>query len=190
MLNGTQITNNRLVLEVGADGNPSPVLLEGSPTTEITSSETGPFNNMGVPGAKSFHLVAPGYGNIAGIPTGAANPYYARFATSASSTVIADAATLDPTFFSLWIGNNDILSFATSGGMGVDQTGNFDPSTYGPNDITDPNVFAGAYAAQVDALTANGAGGVLINLPDVTSIPFFTTVPFAPLDPTLSLIHI
>ncbi|MEM7087390.1 MAG: G-D-S-L family lipolytic protein [Bacteroidota bacterium] len=184
LLNGVQIANNRLVLEVDEDGNPGPVLLEGTPTTEITSSATGPFNNMGVPGAKSFHLVAPGYGNAAGIPTGASNPYYARFATSANATVIGDAVSLDPTFFSLWIGNNDILSFATSGGVGVDQTGNFDPSTYGPNDITDPNVFAGAYASQVDALTAGGAGGVLINLPDVTSIPFFTTVPFAPLDPT------
>ena len=184
LLNGTQITNNRFVLAVGSDGSPGPVLLEGTPTTEITSSATGPFNNMGVPGAKSFHLVAPGYGNVAGIPTGAANPYYARFATGASSTVIGDAVALNPTFFSLWIGNNDILSFATSGGIGVDQTGNFDPSTYGPNDITDPNVFAGAYSAQVDALTAGGASGVLINLPSVTSIPFFTTVPFAPLDPT------
>ncbi|MEL6810083.1 MAG: G-D-S-L family lipolytic protein [Bacteroidota bacterium] len=184
LLNGTQITDNRFVLSVDANGNPGPALLEGTPTTEITSSATGPFNNMGVPGAKSFHLVAPGYGNVAGVPTGAANPYYARFATGPNATVIADAASLNPTFFSLWIGNNDILSFATSGGAGVDQTGNFDPSTYGPNDITDPNVFASAYSAQIDALTAGGAGGVVFNLPDVTSIPFFTTVPFAALDPT------
>jgi len=184
LLSGTQITENRFVLAVDSDGNPGPIRLEGSPTTEITTSAMGPFNNMGVPGAKSFHLVAPGYGNIAGVATGDANPFYARFATGASATVIGDATALNPTFFSLWIGNNDILSFATSGGIGVDQTGNFDSSTYGPNDITDPNVFAGAYAAQVDALTAGGAGGVVLNLASVTSIPFFTTVPFAPLDPT------
>lgn len=184
LLNGVPITPNRFVLAVDSDGNPGPVRLDGTPTTDITSSATGPFNNMGVPGAKSFHLVAPGYGNVAGVPTGQANPYFARFATSANTTVLADAVALNPTFFSLWIGNNDILSFATSGGVGVDQTGNFDPSTYGPTDITDPNVFAGAYSAQVDALTANGAGGVLFNIPNVTSIPYFTTVPFAPLDPT------
>ena len=97
--------------------------------------------------------------------------------------MLADAVSLSPTFFSLWIGNNDILSFATSGGSGVDQLGNLDPSTYGPNDITDPNVFASVYSAQVAALTSGGAKGVLINIADVTSIPYFTTVPFAPLSP-------
>ena len=49
--------------------------------------------------------------------------------------------------------------------------------TYGGIDITDPNVFAAAYSAQVDALVAGGAKGVLLNIPDVTSIPYFTTVP-------------
>ncbi len=177
LLGGQQITENRFVLAVGPDGNPGPVRLEGAPTTEITNKLNGPFNNMGVPGAKSFHLVAPGYGNVAGVPTGASNPYFVRFATSENTTVISDAASKDPSFFSLWIGNNDILSYATSGGSGVDQTGNMDPSTYGGNDITDPNVFASVYSAQVDALTANGAKGVLVNIPEVTSIPYFTTVP-------------
>ena len=177
LLGGNQITENRFVLAVGPSGNPSPVRLVGSPTTEITNHLTGPYNNMGVPGAKSFHLVAPGYGNVAGVPAGAANPYFVRFASSESATVIGDAAAQNPTFFSLWIGNNDILSYATSGGAGLDQTGNFDPSTYGGNDITDPNVFASVYSSQVDALTAGGAKGVLINIPEVTSIPYFTTVP-------------
>lgn len=177
LLGGNQITENRFVLAVGPDGNPGPVRLEGTPTTEITNKLSGPFNNMGVPGAKSFHLVAPGYGNVAGVPTGAANPYFARFASSEGATVISDASTQNVTFFSLWIGNNDILSYATSGGSGIDQTGNMDPSTYGGNDITDPNVFASVYSAQVDAMTATGAKGVLINIPEVTSIPYFTTVP-------------
>ncbi|QNJ97866.1 SGNH/GDSL hydrolase family protein [Constantimarinum furrinae] len=178
LLNGTQIANNRFVLAADATGTPlGPVILDGTPTTEVTTSATGPFNNMGVPGAKSYHLVAPGYGNVSGVATGQANPYYARFATSGNATVIADATSLNPTFFSLWIGNNDILGYATTGGSGVDQTGNLDPSTYASNDITDPNVFAAAYSAQVDALTAGGAQGVLINIPDVTSIPYFTTVP-------------
>lgn len=184
LLNGSQITENRLVLKSKSDGStPSPKRLEGTPTTEITNKLSGSFNNMGVPGAKSFHLVAPGYGNVAGVPMGAANPYFARFASSESATVIGDAAAQNATFFSLWIGNNDILGFATSGGSGVDQTGNLDPSTYGSNDITDPNVFASVYSQMVDALTANGAKGVLVNIPEVTSIPYFTTVPYAPLSP-------
>ncbi|GER60985.1 SGNH/GDSL hydrolase family protein [Patiriisocius marinus] len=176
-LNGTEVAGNRLVLSNDENGNPFPTTLEGVGTTEITTSATGPFNNMGVPGAKSFHLVAPGYGDAGGVLSGTANPYYARFATSSSATVISDAVSLNPTFFSLWIGNNDILSYATSGGSGVDQTGNLDPSTYGSNDITDPNVFAAAYSAQVDALTSGGAKGALVNIPNITSIPYFTTVP-------------
>ncbi|MDC1327656.1 G-D-S-L family lipolytic protein [Ulvibacter sp.] len=177
LLGGVQITSNRFVLGVDANGNPGPVRLEGTPTTDVLTSAPGPYNNMGVVGAKSFHLSAPGYGNAAGILSGAANPYYARIATSASSTVLEDALSLDATFFSLWIGNNDVLSYATSGGSGVDQTGNLDLSTYGSNDITDPNVFGAVYSAQVAALVAGGAKGVLINIPDVSSIPYFTTVP-------------
>ena len=174
---GVQILGNRLVLSADENGNPFPTPLDGTPMTDVTTSATGPFNNMGVPGAKSYHLVTPGYGSVAGVANGTANPWYARFATSESTTVLADAASLNPTFFSLWIGNNDILGYATSGGSGLDQTGNLDPSTYGGNDITDPNVFAAAYSAQVDALVAGGAKGVLLNIPDVTSIPYFTTVP-------------
>ncbi|MDN3725220.1 G-D-S-L family lipolytic protein [Aequorivita sp. SDUM287046] len=177
LLNGNQIAENRFILAVDANGNPGPVRLEGNPTTDITNHLPSTYNNMGVPGAKSFHLLAPGYGNLAGVPIGAANPYFARFASSESATVIGDAVAQNPTFFSLWIGNNDILGYATSGGSGIDQTGNFDPSTYGSNDITDPNVFAMVYSQQVDALTQNGAKGVLINIPEVTSIPYFTTVP-------------
>ena len=184
LLGGTPVAENRFVLSTDANGNPFPARLEGNPTTDVTTSAAGPYNNMGVPGAKSFHLVAPGYGDASGILAGTANPYFARMATSAGTTVAGDAAAMSPTFFSLWIGNNDILSFATSGGVGVDQAGNLDPSTYGPNDITDPNVFGASYTAVLDALMAGGAEGIVINLPDVTSIPFFTTVPYAPLDPT------
>ena len=125
-LGGQPILGNRLILSF-ATGSPSPVPVAGQGATEIGNTLTGPFNNMGVPGAKSYHLVAPGYGNVAGVATGAANPYYARFASSGSATVIGDAAVQNPSFFSLWIGNNDILGFATSGGAGVDQTGNLDP---------------------------------------------------------------
>jgi hypothetical protein len=137
-----------------------------------------------VPGAKSFHLVAPGYGNVAGVAAGLANPYFARFASSASATVIGDAVAQGPTFFTLWVGSNDVLGYALAGGDGTDQTGNLDPSTYGGSDITDPNVFGSVYNGLLQALTANGAKGAVANIPDVTKLPFFTTVPFAPLDPT------
>ncbi|MDH7445326.1 G-D-S-L family lipolytic protein [Aquimarina sp. 2201CG14-23] len=186
LLGGTQILNNRFVLAFDAEGNPGPAIYTGAaPTTEISNVLSGSFNNTGVPGAKSYHLAAPGYGNVAGVTAGLANPYFVRFASSPDATVLGDAIAQNPTFFSLWIGNNDILSYATSGGVGVDHnvTGEMNPANYGGNDITNNTTFAGVYSQLVDALTANGAKGVLVNLPNVTSIPFFTTVPFAPLSP-------
>jgi hypothetical protein len=172
LLSGFQIQSKRVYFN-----GSGPVPVPGTSTTDITNILTGPFNNMGVPGAKSYHLLAPNYGNIAGVSSGQANPYFARFASSPSTTILADATAQNPTFFSLWIGNNDVLSYATSGGVGVNQLGNPNPATYGGNDITDPNAFAFVYSTLVDGLTANGAKGVVANLPYVTSIPFFTTVP-------------
>lgn len=169
----------KLMLSV-VNGALSPVpTAAGAALDNITSG--GPYQNMGVPGAKSFHLGAPGYGNAAGLATGQANPYFVRFASSSSTSVIADAAAQAPTFFSLWIGNNDVLSYATSGGIGVDQKGNVNPTTYGSNDISDPGVVASVINSYVTALTANGAKGVLANIPNVTSIPFFTRVPAKPI---------
>ncbi|PZU91666.1 MAG: G-D-S-L family lipolytic protein [Chryseobacterium sp.] len=144
----------------------------------------GPYQNMGVPGAKSFHLVAPGYGSAANLSVGAANPYFVRFATSASTSVLADAMAQRPTFFSLWIGANDVLSYATSGGLGVDQKGNTNPATYGSNDISDPNVVAASIKGVLDGLKSVGATkGVIANIPYVSSVPYFTTVPYNPLTP-------
>lgn len=178
-LGGQPITGNRLILSF-TSGSPAPVPVEGMGSTEVSNIQAGPFNNLGIPGAKSFHLAASGYGSLDSLAVNAANPYFVRIASSPETTIIADAVAQSPTFFSLWIGNNDILSFATSGGAGVDQTGNLDPSTYGGNDITDPSVFASVYNGYLQALTATGAQGVVANIPNVTDIPFFTTVPHNP----------
>ena len=172
---GFQIQNQRLYF----DGK-GPALIDGKPTTETTNILSGPFNNMGVPGAKSFHLLAKGYGNVAGVPTGQANPYFARMASNPNASVMEDVMAQSPTFFSLWIGNNDVLGYALSGGSGVNQAGNFDPSTYGGSDITDPNVFAQVYGGLVGTLTSGGAKGIVANIPYVTTIPHFTTVPYNP----------
>lgn len=118
----------------------------------------GPFNNLGVPGAKSFHLLAPGYGSSAG------NPFFARFASSPTATVLEDALTQGPTFFSLWIGNNDALSYGIAGGEA--------------DSITNPLAFEGYVGTLVRELTANGAKGVIGDIPDLTLIPFFNTVPY------------
>lgn len=183
LLGGNPIANPRLYFDLSTK---SPTPVSGSPTTEVSNILSGPFNNMGVPGARTYHLLAPGYGDIANLAVGAANPYFVRMATAPNTTVMADAMAMNPTFFSLWIGNNDVLGFASSGGAGVDHnaTNNLDPSTYGSSDITNSNVFAQVYNGLVQTMMSNGAKGILTNIPDVTSTPYFNTVPYAPLDPT------
>ncbi|AEM70958.1 hypothetical protein Murru_1919 [Allomuricauda ruestringensis DSM 13258] len=179
-LGGNPIAGNRLILSFLGE-SPSPTPVEGQGTTDVAVKLPGTYNNMGVPGSKSYELLAPGYGSVTGVAMGTANPYFARFSSSESATVIGDAAAQGTTFFTLWTGSNDILLYATGGGTGVDQTGNLDPSTYSRNDITDPNVFAGSLDAMLQAMTANGADGAIANLPNVTDIPYFTTVPHNPI---------
>lgn len=165
--------NGKLTLQV-VNGSLTPV--PSAPAAALDNvASGGAYQNLAVPGAKSFHLGINGYASL--------NPYYARFATSTTSSPVADALAQSPTFFSLWIGNNDVLSFATSGGMGTNQTGNANPASYGPNDITDPGVLSASINGYVNALTAGGAKGVIANIPNITSIPFFTRVPYNPLTP-------
>ncbi len=150
---------NRLVL-AEAGGSLMPVPAPGNPdpdNSENIFDTEGPFHNLGVPGAKVQHLLFQGYGTL--------NPYFGRFAANpATSSVLSDAMALQPTFFSLWAGNNDILGFATSGGKG--------------EGITPVGEFASFYQMLTSQLTQAGAKGVVANIPDITSIPFFTTVPF------------
>ncbi len=195
-LGGIQgLTGTRLVIDA-SQGRPENIV--GTPTITLTPQARA-YNNMGVPGAKSFHLLAPGYGNVAGVMLGQANPYFVRHATTPTATVLGDAMTKNPTFFTNWIGANDVLAYATSGGTMPDNpltttvdesqmaandhntTGNVNPATYGPNDITNSNAYASVYSNIINTLTNGGAKGVVCTIPSVTSIPYFTTVPYAPL---------
>ncbi|HXC06607.1 MAG TPA: hypothetical protein VNZ86_17745 [Bacteroidia bacterium] len=120
----------------------------------------GPFNNMGVPGAKSFHILFPGYGN-----TSSGNPFFSRMASNpASASIMSDALALTPTFFSVFIGNNDVLAYAMNGGAS--------------DSITSQAVFASSISNIVSALSANGAKGVIGNIPDIINLPYFTTIPW------------
>ncbi|MFS4415897.1 SGNH/GDSL hydrolase family protein [Maribacter sp. 2307ULW6-5] len=177
-LNGTRIQDPRLVFGGAGPVGLETVIGEVTVGTDIVlNNPTGPFNNMGVPGAKSFHLLAPGYGNVGNVALGLANPFFVRMTGSTpDASVIELALAQQPSFFSLWIGNNDVLGYATTGGDGT-------------NPITPvsgaPGVgFDGTYGALVALLTEGGRQGVVANIPDVTSIPHFTTVPHNPLDPT------
>lgn len=180
-LNGNPLEGfgNRLILSFASDP-PTPIPVEGQGMTEVSDILTGPFNNMGVPGAKSFHLSVSGYGNVGGVALGLANPYFTRFASSSTASILGDAVAQEPTFFSLWIGINDVLNYVVAGGDGIDQGGNLDAATYGSSDISDPNVVAVSITSILEAMDGIEAGGVIANIPDLTTIPYLTTVPHNP----------
>jgi hypothetical protein len=118
----------------------------------------GPYNNIGLPGTKSIYMGVPGLASL--------HPYYARFASSPTATIISEIAPVNATFFTLWLGSYDILGYAIGGGN--------DPA----NPITPVAQFAGSTQATIAALTANGAKGAVANIPDVTDAAFFHTIPY------------
>jgi lysophospholipase L1-like esterase len=158
---GTQVVSQRLYLETS---NNTPTLVPGVSANTLTERLTGTFNNMGIPGAKSFHLLFNGYAPL--------NPYFKRMASSTTATVLGDALSQNPTFFSLWIGGNDELGYATNGGVPTSQ------DAVNGNDLTPTATFTSAYNTLASQLAANGRKGVVANLPYVTALPYFTTVPY------------
>ena len=70
-----------------------------------------------------------------------------------------------PTFVTIWIGNNDVLGAATSSPNAGDST-----------KITSVTNFQARYTAMLDAVDAAGPrGGVLMGVANVTAIPYFST---------------
>lgn len=169
------------VLSIGPDckGNVGLAPVEAGAATlfdasffgKVTPTVQGPYNNLGVPGAKSFHLLAPGYGNPAGLQTqpATANPFFVRFASSPNTSILADAMAQKLTFFTLWIGNNDVLGYALAGGT---------PEQGSSEYPTNKDSFTAYIATIVNQLTSGGAMGAVGNIPDVTKIPYFTTIPY------------
>ncbi|RZK90269.1 MAG: hypothetical protein EOO62_35315, partial [Hymenobacter sp.] len=106
-----------------------------------------------------------GYNNPLGF-----NPFFERLLPAATPTatylqyVQERVATLKPTFFTNWLGNNDVLGYATSGGA--------DPAS----PLSTVADFTTKYQAVLNALTTGGAKGALATIPNVTNVPFFTTV--------------
>ncbi len=126
-----------------------------------------PVHNLGVPGAKLVHLLANGYGNPALVPQGLASPYFARFAATPEISVLEQAISMTPTFFSVWIGSNDVLGYAVAGGDGDAITPSADFETY--------------YQVLLQSLVATGAKGVVANIPDIETAAFFNTIPYNPI---------
>jgi len=130
--------------------------------TPKNASLNRPYNNLAVPGAFLYDVAnatssTTCYSNVFG---GQPNPLFDLILRGQGS-MLTQAKALNPTLITLWIGNNDILGHATSGA-----TVPYTPSAN----------FAALYNALATELANTGAKVVVANIPDVTAIPFFTTV--------------
>jgi hypothetical protein len=153
----------RLYLKGLANPTPTPTT-PGDPITPYTGNKAT-LNNFGVPGVTLGGALSTAL---------TANQYYNRFASDpGNSTLIGDAANAlanNGTFFTFWLGNNDVLGYATAGASaGGTLTSNSDFETR----------FNLALNAMLAANT--NAKGAVANIPNVTSIPFFTTIKYNPI---------
>lgn len=125
---------------------------------------TGTNQNLGVPGIRIADVLRVGYGSKEG------NPYFERFLDdqAAATTYLQYISTnlAGATFFSCWLGNNDALGYATSGGVGAEN------ETRG---LTSVSLFTTNFTAVMSKLTENNRKGVVIGIPNVVQTPFFTT---------------
>lgn len=133
---------------------------------KLFTKYVGEINNYGVPGIKLAHINIPQYGNL--------NNYYERLLPTDypnnNNTTYLNFVTAKPfTFFSMWLGNNDILGYASTGGA--------DPT----DQPTPKAAFASLYAAAADVMTKDKAKGVVATIPDILATPFFNTVTLASL---------
>lgn len=154
LANETMCDGSNKLIPARAVENPDQNKLMQELMTNISAK--GPYNNLGVPGIIVSHMITPGMGSV--------NPYYGRFAEDSSTDKLLDEAQkVDPTVFSLWVGNNDVLGYATSGGL---------------SSITTTEIFQISYKAVVMYLASITEGGVLANIPDISSAAFFTTIKY------------
>ncbi|MEX0660991.1 MAG: SGNH/GDSL hydrolase family protein [Balneolaceae bacterium] len=151
----------RFKLDTNIPG-PSPTL-NGDPIQPY-EGDAASLNNFGVPGIQVGQLLTPDTGTP---ETAAFNPFYARFASSpGSSTILGDAISTEPTFFTLWIGSNDLLGYALSGATNSAI-------------LTSQADFQERFGTVVNTLMENTqAKGVVANIPTLIAVPYFRAVPY------------
>ena len=159
------------VLELSFDSLNNAVVERSSQAPASMPSVEAPYHNLGVPGAYTSDVTtATGGANSRLQPLGSPNGYFDVLIQGAGKTQADLLVEANPTFVTLWIGNNDVLGYATSGG---DVTDAFLSAV-----LTDDGEFKAAWLATADSIDATGAKAITANIPNITDIPFFTTVPF------------
>lgn len=123
------------------------------------SQVSGAMNNLSAPFLKIADLFDPQTGSVSG------NVFYHRFANNpGTSTVLSDVNSSHATFFTVWTGMEDIYDYARNGGYN--------------KTILPPAQFEVYLDSLLNALTSSGAKGIIANIPELTSFPFYTLVPY------------
>lgn len=165
----TSVTNpvgstvfGRFKLDTSIPG-PSPTV-DGDPIQPYTGPSV---HNFGVPGIQVAQLLTPLTGGPAAEANPAYNPFYARFAANpGTSTILGEVVAANPTFFSLWIGNNDVLGYAASGASN-------------PAILTADADFTTYYSTVITTLMSNtSADGIVTNIPFLLALPYFRAVTY------------
>jgi hypothetical protein len=157
---GQGIILGRFKLDTSIPG-PSPVIGGQLPT--LFDGDRAALNNFGVPGIQVGQLLSPDTGNPS---SPLFNPLYARFASAPGSTILGDAIAANPTFFTLWIGNNDVLGFALSGASN-------------PAILTSQADFTTRFSTVINQLMTNTtAKGLVADIPALLFAPYFRAVPY------------
>ena len=117
----------------------------------------GSFNNFGIPDVKVTDMDISGY----------TNPFYQRMNSAVSSSILSDAIAKNPTFFSVMLGLNDVLNYALKGGASESITPLTGSVGFG---------FETSINNVIDKLTANGAKGVIANIPSIKTMAYFNTI--------------
>lgn len=157
--NARSILGNRTDCQNVVSLGPVKIATQGDLTVLSNNvyNSQGPFHNFGVPDLKSIEIDINGY----------SNPFYQRMASSGTSSVLYDAISRNPTFFSLNLGLHDVLKYALKGGA----SDNITPVS-GPIGVG----FEASINNVIEKLTANGAKGVIANIPSIKSMAYFNTI--------------
>jgi lysophospholipase L1-like esterase len=166
-------TNNFLGEQVAYTGA-NPAL-----PTELEAYAGNQPDNLGVPGISvlSGSAKASLVPQIAGAAKayGVLNNFYQRLLPAADRGT-KDYATYigqkTPTFFTCWLGNNDVLTYASAGGV-ASPTNPF-------SGLTDTASFRRGYRDLLGSISKGGTvKGAVANIPNVTNVPYFNTVTVA-----------
>ncbi len=141
-----------------------PNVFPGNPAPYVSAPPAGAYDNLGIPGAVLGDIINTT--DFAGQLTGPRrNPFFLLVLRSSAigRNILAQARSRNPTFMTCWIGSNDVLGYATGGGAN-------------PTLLTSAATFNTLYKQLMDSLRSITPNVVVANIPDVTTIPFFSTV--------------